>query len=85
MINDTLKTMLNWFTMAYLDDIIIYSKTIKKHVAHVKKILKALASRSLQLKTSKCEFHKKEIEYLGYIVGKEGIKMSPEKIQKIME
>ena len=80
MINDTLRTILNWFAIAYLDDIAIYSKTMKKHVTHIKKVLKALASWSLRLKTSKYEFHKEEIKYLGYIVRKKGIKMSPEKI-----
>ena len=85
MINNTLRTMLNWFAIIYLDDIAIYFKTMKKHVAHVKKVLKVLASRSLWLKTSKYKFHKEEIEYLGYIVGKKRIKMNPEKIQKIME
>ena len=80
MINDTLKTMLNWFAMAYLDDIAIYSKTLEKYVTHVKQVLKVLASRSLRLKISKCKFHKEQIEYLGYIVKREGIKMSPEKI-----
>ena len=71
--------------MVYLDDIAIYSKNIKKYIMYVKKVLEILASRSLRLKTSKCEFHKKEIEYLGYIVGKEGIKMNSKKIQKITE
>ena len=72
--------MLDRFAMAYLDDIAIYSKTLEEHVAHVKKVLEVLASRSLRLKASKYEFHKEEIEYLGYIVGREGIKMSPKKI-----
>ena len=72
--------MLDWFAMAYLDDIIIYSKIIKKYTAHMKKILEVLASRSLRLKTNKYKFHKKEIEYLGYIIRKEGIKINPKKI-----
>ena len=72
--------MLDRFAMAYLDDIAIYSKTMKKYVTHVKKVLEVLASRSLRLKASKCEFHKEEIEYLGYIIRKKGIKMNPEKI-----
>ena len=71
--------------MVYLNDIAIYSKTLEKHVVHVKQILKILASRSLQLKTSKYKFHKKEIEYLGYIVRKKEIKINSEKIQKILE
>ena len=80
MINNTLKIILNWFAMAYLDDIIIYSKTLGEHISHMKQVLEALASQSLQLKTSKYEFHKEKIEYLGYVVGREGIKMNPEKI-----
>ena len=71
--------------MAYLDNIAIYSKTLGEHIKHIKQVLEALASRSLQLKTSKYEFHKKEIEYLGYVVGREGIKMNPKKIQKILK
>ena len=35
-INDTLKMMLNWFIMAYLDDIVIYSKTLEEHVKYIK-------------------------------------------------
>ena len=62
--------------MAYLDDIAIYSKTLKKHVAHIK----ALTNKSLQLKSSKYKLHKKKIKYLGYIVGREKIKMSLKKI-----
>ena len=77
--------MLNRFAMAYLDDITVYSKTLGEHVNHVKQVLETLANQSLRLKPSKCEFHKKEIEYLNYIVGKEKIKISLEKIQKILE
>ena len=66
--------------MAYLDDIAIYSKTLGEHIKHIKQILKVLASQNLQLKASKYEFHKKKIEYLGYVVGRERIKINPKKI-----
>ena len=85
MINNTLKMILDRFAMAYLDDIAIYSETLEKHIVHVKQVLKALANKSLRLKSSKYKFHKEKIEYLGYIVGREGIKMNPEKIQKILK
>ena len=71
--------------MAYLDNIAIYSKTIGEYIKHIKQVLKALASQNLRLKASKCEFHKEKIEYLGYIVRREKIKINPEKIQKILE
>ena len=49
---------LDIFCVAYLDDILIFSKTYKEHVEHVKKVLTALRSRSLAVKLEKYEFYK---------------------------
>ena len=43
-INNILRTMLNRFAMAYLDDITIYSETLEEHVTHVKQVLKILVN-----------------------------------------
>jgi len=85
MINDTLRAHLDHFAIAYLDDILIYSRTESQHIKHVKKILDCLQERRLQLKPEKCEFHKKEVDFLGFLVGVEGIRMDPSKIQSIKE
>lgn len=77
MINDALRAHLDHFAIAYLDDILIYSKTESQHIEHVKKILDCLQERRLQLKPEKCEFHKKEVDFLGFLVGIEGIRMAP--------
>jgi len=57
MINDTLRQYLNRFIITYLDDIIIYSKILKKHVSYVFKVLECLNIKNLHLKLKKCEFH----------------------------
>ncbi len=56
-INNALRQYLNRFVIAYLNDIIIYLKFLKKHISYVFKVLKCLDIKNLYLKLKKCEFH----------------------------
>ena len=69
----------------YLDDVLIYSNTRLGHQRDVKYILQAIQKSGMKIKPSKCEFHKKETEYLGYIISEEGIKADPVKTQAIWD
>ena len=71
------------FAMAYLDDIIIYSSTPEAHLQHVKTVFEKLHHAKLSMKLSKCHFFTKEIQYLGHILGVEGIKPVPAKTEAI--
>ena len=53
------------FAMAYLDDIIIFSKNEAEHPKHIEIIFQKLKEAGLKLKESKCDFFKKEIHILG--------------------
>ena len=68
--------------MAYLDDIIIYSST-PEHLEHIKTVFEKLCHAKLLMKLSKCHFFAKEIQYLGHILGVEGIKPVPAKTEAI--
>ncbi len=72
------------FVMVYLDDIIIFSQTIEEHLQHMRKVLEALRQARFKLKLEKCEFAKKQLKYLGFIVGEFGIKPDPEKVKVIV-
>ena len=61
------------FAIAYLDDIIIFSKTLQEHLSHIRKVFKKLWSAKLSMKMSKCNFVCKEIQYLGHILSATGI------------
>ena len=61
------------FAMAYLDDIIIYSSTPEEHLEHIRTVFEKLCDAKLSMKLSKCHFFAKEIQYLGHILGSEGI------------
>jgi len=80
LINDVLRAYLDDFCTAYIDDIMIYSNTLKEHKEQVYKVLKALSDAGLHLKPEKCQFHKQEVIYLGFIIRPDGIRMDPEKI-----
>ena len=55
------------FAMAYLDDIIIFSKDEEEHLEHLRIIFQHLKEAGLKLKTSKCNFIKRHIQYLGHL------------------
>ena len=82
-INDVLWDFLNDFCQAYLDDILIYSKTRREHRQHVAKVLSRLRDAGLQVDIKKCEFDVQETAFLGVIVSGEGLRMDPQKVEAI--
>ena len=82
-INDLLWEYLNDFCTAYLDDILIYSTSMKEHQIHVRKVLTKLREAGIQADVDKCEFHVTETKYLGLIISTKGIKMEPSKVDAI--
>ena len=65
--------------IAYLDDIIIFSKTPQEHLLHIRMVFKKLKSANLSMKKSKYSFFSKEIQYLGHILSATGIRPLPSK------
>ena len=79
----TFKEFINKFVIIYLDDILIFLKTKKEHVKHVTKVLEKLEEYNLQAKLEKYFFHQTKIEFLGYIVSRIEIRISPTKVEAI--
>ena len=71
------------FAIAYLDDIIIFSKTPQEHLSHIRMVFEKLKSAKLSMKRSKCNFFSKEIQYLGHILSATGIRPLPSKTHAI--
>ncbi len=85
LMNDVLRDYLRKFCLVYLDDIIIYLKSLKDHKRHVRKVLQAIRSVSLKLKPAKCKWFKQEITFLGHKIGVNGIKLDNYNVKKIRE
>src|SRR6266540_3132701 len=84
LMNHILRKYLRDFTLVYLDDIIIYSKTWKGHLNYLRLVFEALRGAGLMVKVKKCEFAKKELKFLGHIISREGIRTDSEKIEKMV-
>ncbi len=64
-------------------NILIFSCSQEEHDQHVLKVLDSLSKQGLLASVEKCEFDKESLEYLGFIIGKDGIAMHPKKLDMI--
>ena len=83
--NNVLKQFLGNFVIVYLDDILIFSKTLEEHLIHIQKVFDKLREEKLLIHLKKCSFVKKGLVYLGFAVSAQGLKMDSEKVKAILE
>ena len=67
----------------YMDDIVIYSRSLKEHNEKLAKLLGQLKTAGLILQPDKCRFLCKEIGYLGHVISQEGVKPDPKKVEAV--
>lgn len=81
--NTIFSDYLHDFVVVYLDDILIFSKNEDDHFKHMTLVLDKLREHNLYANAKKCEFLTPELEFLGHIVGKDGIKVDPKKTASV--
>jgi len=67
----------------YLDDIVLYSSSLTEYAIKFEKLATRLRQANLKLQPDKCEFLRKEISYLGHIIGENGVRPDPKKIEAV--
>ncbi|GJS17725.1 putative reverse transcriptase domain-containing protein [Tanacetum coccineum] len=85
LMNPVCKPYLDRFVIVFIDDILIYSKSIKEHEGHLKLILRLLKEEELYAKFSKCDFWLSNVQFLGHVIDSEGIHVDPAKIDSIKD
>lgn len=83
--NEVLSNHINKRCFVYLDDIIIFSKSLQQHINDIKLIFDDLAKANLKIQPFKSEFLTKKVEFLGHIVTPQGISPNPKKIEAIQK
>ncbi|VDI70439.1 Hypothetical predicted protein [Mytilus galloprovincialis] len=68
-----------------VDDILIWGSTIQEHDERLKKVLDRARQCNLKLSKSKCQFRKNEVDYVGHIISKDGLKPDPEKVRAVQK
>ena len=71
------------FVSVYIDDLLVYSKTLSEHLSHLGRVLERLEKAGLKLKASKCHFARKEVQYLGHVLTPDGVKPNPALVRAV--
>jgi hypothetical protein len=72
------------FVLIFMDDILVFSKSLGEHVEHLKKVFQILQDHELFIKFSKCAFAQQKISYLGHIISQDGVSTYPSKIETML-
>ena len=84
LMNRVFKPYLDKFVIIFIDDILIYSKSQAEHEGHLRIVLQTLREHELYAKLSKCDFWLQEVDFLGHVVYKEGIRVDPKKAEAVV-
>ena len=85
LMNSILQPYLRQFVVVFLDDILIFSKTLEEHVEHIRTVLTTLRANQLFCKLPKCEFAVEEILFLGHRLTGSSISPDPEKLAAVRD
>ncbi|KAJ9543424.1 hypothetical protein OSB04_023131 [Centaurea solstitialis] len=84
LMNRVCRPFLDKSVIVFIDDILVYSKDAAEHERHLREVLSVLRDEKLYAKFSKCEFWLHEVQFLGHVVSRDGIKVDPAKIEAMM-
>ena len=73
------------FALIYIDDVIIFSKSIEDHLVHLEEVFRRLREANVKLNPGKCSFVKQKVDYLGHVVTPDGVSPNPDKIRVVQE
>ncbi|CAF1484491.1 unnamed protein product [Rotaria sordida] len=81
---DTLSTS-RQFSLVYINDIVVYSRSFEEHLNHLTQVLSALFKHNFQFNPSKCSIFHQQIDYLSHTISEHSVKPTNEKIQAIIK
>lgn len=82
-VNTIFSDCVGKFLLAYLDDLMIYSKTLEEHYSHLKIVLSRLREHQFYAKLKKCHFLQKKVKFLGHLISVDGIQPDPAKTELV--
>ena len=85
LINDLLQDYLDEFILVFLDDILVYSRSMEEHAKHLRKLLQRLREQMLYVKASKCDIARTTVDFLGQHVTPAGMSPQEQKLKAVKE
>ncbi|KAE8236440.1 hypothetical protein A4X06_0g9551, partial [Tilletia controversa] len=85
LMNHIFHDLLDVTVVVYLDDICIFSSDPSKHQEHVREVLRRLIAHGLYCKPEKCTFGASEVRFLGFEVGRDGVRLGADRVQQLLD
>ena len=73
------------YIAVYLDDILVFSRSLEEHRNHLKQVFKRIEEVGLKLNPKKCSFACQRVEYLGHVITTQGLKPNPARIEAVKQ
>ena len=83
LMHHVLMDFIGGFVVVYFDDILVYSRSLDDHLGQLKQVLSVLRKNTFYANIEKCTFCVDNIVFLGFVVGRNGVQVDPEKIKAI--
>jgi hypothetical protein len=84
LMNSIFADYMRKFVLVFMDDILIFRKTIDEHIEHVRLVFQTLHDNTLFIKFRKCTFAQQHISYLGHIISQHGVSTDPVKTEAMV-
>jgi hypothetical protein len=81
LMNDVFKPFLCHFILVFFHDILIYNNSLADHLVHLQAVLEVQLHQKLFAKLSKCRFVVEEVDYLGHLISRKGIRTDPSNLE----
>ena len=85
LMNKIFKEDLFKHVLIFVDDLLVYSETPAEHVELLEKVFLKLRAAGLKLKSKKCDLFQTQVNYLGHVLGKTGIRPNPKKLEAVRD
>ena len=70
--------------LVYLDDILVYSRTMEEHIERLELVFRKLYQQGLKLELRKFSFFQKKVQFLGHEISVDGIATDPDKVNAVV-
>jgi hypothetical protein len=84
LMNKAFLEYLDRFVVVFIDDILVFSRTMEEHEEHLRLVLEKLRSNQLYAKFSKCEFWLTKVTFLGHVISARGVTVDPGKVKDVL-
>uniref|UniRef100_A0A7N2MWN1 RNA-directed DNA polymerase n=1 Tax=Quercus lobata TaxID=97700 RepID=A0A7N2MWN1_QUELO len=85
LMNRVFHEYLDHFVIVFIDDILIFSKSMEEHEEHLRIVFQILREKKLYAKFKKCEFWLDQVVFLGHVISKAGISVDPSKVEAVVD